>query len=267
MADTLFEPVGRGAWLPTERSRGPWSADALHGGPVAALLAREAEHLPSGTPEPLQPVRLTLELLRPAPLVPLAVSARLVRPGRKVQLVEAEAAVDAGGERKVIARATLLRLRTADVAVPAGLPEVVPPPPSSGTAGDPGWSDDETVAFHNAGVEHAFVLGHFRRLGPATDWIRLKVPVVPDEAPSPFQRVVAAADFGNGVSSLMDPSRMSFVNPDLTVYVHRLPEGEWVCLEATTLAGGHGLGFAESALYDERGRIGRAVQSLLIDVR
>ncbi len=29
----------------------------------------------------------------------------------------------------------------------------------------------------------------------------------------------------------------------------------------------HGLGYAESALYDERGRIGRAVQSLLIDPR
>ena len=41
-------------------------------------------------------------------------------------------------------------------------------------------------------------------VGPATDWIRLRGPVVDDEPISPLQRVLAAADFGNGVSRLAD---------------------------------------------------------------
>ena len=260
MAESLFEPAGA-AWLPTELSTGPWAPDALHGGPVTALLARATEAVP--TDPPMQPVRITVELLRPAPLVPLTVDARLVRPGRKVQLVEATAATADG---TVIARATLLRLRTDDVPVPQGLPEAIPPPPPTGSA-EATWAEDEAPAFHNAGVEHAFVLGHFRRPGPATDWIRLQVPIVPGEEPSPFQRVVAAADFGNGISGIVDPASTTFVNPDLTVYVHRPPVGEWICLEATTSAGPDGIGLAESALYDAHGRIGRSVQSLLFDRR
>ena len=44
-----------------------------------------------------------------------------------------------------------------------------------------------------------------------------------------------------------------FINPDLTVYLHRHPEGEWVALDALTYARATASGFAESALYDEQG--------------
>ena len=56
-----------------------------------------------------------------------------------------------------------------------------------------------------------------------------------------------------------------FINPDLTIYVHRLPVGEWVCLDAVTYAQSNGVGLAESWLFDEQGPIGRAAQSLLIE--
>jgi hypothetical protein len=51
----------------------------------------------------------------------------------------------------------------------------------------------------------------------------------------------------------------------LTIYLHRYPEGEWVCLDAATYVGPQGTGLAESRLFDARGPIGRSVQSLLID--
>ncbi|MGH6799338.1 MAG: hypothetical protein ACREDI_13255 [Roseiarcus sp.] len=47
----------------------------------------------------------------------------------------------------------------------------------------------------------------------------------------------------------------------------RRPEGEWICLEARSLFGGNGCGLAESALYDQRGMIGRATQSLTVRPR
>ena len=53
----------------------------------------------------------------------------------------------------------------------------------------------------------------------------------------------------------------------LTINLFRRPEGEWICLESRSLFGGNGCGLAESALYDERGMIGRATQSLTVRPR
>ncbi|HTM19436.1 MAG TPA: hypothetical protein VL172_02975, partial [Kofleriaceae bacterium] len=98
-------------------------------------------------------------------------------------------------------------------------------------------------------------------------WMRLRVPVVPGEAPSGLQRVMVAADSGNGISAALDPARFTFLNPDLAVYLHRLPVGEWVRLDAATTVSAGGAGMAECGLEDERGPIGRSLQSLLIDPR
>jgi hypothetical protein len=76
---------------------------------------------------------------------------------------------------------------------------------------------------------------------------------------------VAAADFGNGVSAIARFGEMTFINADLTVHLHRLPAGEWVCLDSRTTLGTEGVGLAESVLYDEKGVIGRSLQSLLLD--
>jgi Thioesterase-like superfamily len=51
------------------------------------------------------------------------------------------------------------------------------------------------------------------------------------------------------------------------VHLERMPVGEWVCVDAVTLPQPSGVGTAESVLYDERGRIGRAAQALLIAER
>ena len=114
-------------------------------------------------------------------------------------------------------------------------------------------------------MELRVVAGTFADVGEATIWFRLAVPLVAGETPSPLQRVAAAADFGNGVSAALERGKYLFINPDLSVFLHRYPVGEWVALEAQTFAEAHGVGLAESALYDERGRIGRSLQSLLVD--
>lgn len=85
------------------------------------------------------------------------------------------------------------------------------------------------------------------------------------EAPTPLQRVAVAADSGNGVSAGLDWSRYVFINPDLTLYVHRLPVGEWIGLDAHTIARPNGIGIADDQLHDTEGPIGRATQSLFID--
>jgi acyl-Coa thioesterase superfamily protein/acyl-CoA thioesterase superfamily protein len=265
MASSLFEIDGD-SLLPTELARGPWSPEALHGGPVAALLARAGERVAADAP--MHPARLTIELLRPVPLAPLRTTARVARPGRKVQLVEISLA---SGEREV-ARATLLRIRSAPVPLPEGAdavqradaPEVGP---EDARPLRPAFAPGEHRAFHNHATEHRAARGSWSEPGPIVDWIRLRYPVVAGEAPTPLQRVAAAADFGNGISWVLPYQDYTFINPDLTIALHRLPEGEWICLDAATLPSPGGVGIAESALYDVRGRIGRGVQTLLLEKR
>jgi hypothetical protein len=247
-------------FVPSELARGPWDPRAQHGGAPAALLARAIERHDADAAT--QVVRLTIELLRPVPLRPLEVRTRTMRPGKKVQLVESSL-VDDDVE---VARATGLRIRVEELALPdPGDIRDAPSPPAAGSV-EP-FEALTGVSFGHA-MEIVTVAGAISRPGPATVWFRLRVPLIDGEEPSPLQRVAAAADFGNGVSSVVDwAAGWLFINPDLTVYLHRNPDGEWVALEASTLAGSHGVGIAEAALFDERGRIGRSVQGLLFDRR
>jgi len=245
--------------VPTELARGPWSPDAQHGGPPAALLARAAETFQRV--DGARVARLTIELLRPVPLVPLRVAARMVRPGRKVQLVEASLFAD---DLEVV-RATALRLREQPLAMPEGILD--PSRPEDGTTGDVAFERDWPVNFADA-VEFRTVRGGpGGEPGPGTCWIRLRVPIVAGEEPTPLQRLAAAADFGNGISSPLGWERYTFVNPDLTIALHRAPAGEWIGLESRTWPDADGIGVADTALYDERGRVGRSVQTLLLDAR
>jgi hypothetical protein len=258
-APALFVPEGE-TMVPTDLARGPWSPGALHGGPVAALVARATEA--HGADDGLQLARITLELLRPVPLAPLRTRSVLVRPGRKVQLIDT--VVEADGVEVAWSRGLRIRVASDQVTLtPTVAEDEAPPPPVEGEISTP--MSDDFVAFHNAGMEMRFVSGRFDQPGPALVWFRLRCPVVAGEAPSPWQRAVAAADFGNGVAAELPFAGSLFINPDLTIQLHRPPVGEWICLDARTRFGTPGVGSAESALWDERGRIGRSIQSLLIE--
>ncbi|MGO9028975.1 MAG: thioesterase family protein [Acidimicrobiales bacterium] len=257
--DALFVRDG-GSFLPTQLARGPWTPKALHGGTVAALVARTVERCsPEGGH---QLTRLTLELLRPVPMARLQVTAFLVRPGRKVQLVDA--VVESGGVEVAWARALRIRVGEDEDEVEPTVPEEeAPPPPEDGVVTP--HSFDGYRAFHNEGMEIRFVQGRFDEPGPSTAWFRLRCPVVAGEEPSPFQRAAAAGDFGNGIAAELDFTEHVFINPDLTVSLYRQPVGEWICLDARTRFGTPGIGSAESVLWDVEGRVGRAIQSLLVE--
>jgi hypothetical protein len=262
--DSFYEQDGD-AYVATEATRGPWDPGAQHAGPPAALIGREIEHLGGGRTAggdgpPAQVGRITYEILRPVPIGRIKVDAEVVRPGRRVELVRATLS---NGDDEALIRAQGWRLRTEEVSFEA--PTGFPPPPPGPEQAEPGvfFDVDYDVGYHTA-MEYRFVEGAFMEPGPATVWMRMGVPLLPGEEPTPLQRVLTAADSGNGVSAALDWTRYLFINVDLTVHLHRMPEGEWVCLDALTLPERNGVGMADTLLFDERGPIGRGVQTLLV---
>mgnify|MGYP000955104453 FL=1 len=265
-SEALFTVLDDGRLRANDLARGPWDPDALHGGPVAALAARALEQALADPGFTGRPARFVLELERPFGFDPVTVTAEVTRPGRSVRSAAAEVHDDRG---RRLARATLLSIRTTDLDVTGAVrPDDEPPPPRPAHADPPSpWAAGGGRAFHRDAVEHAFVEGGFEALGPAVDWIRLVVPVVVGEDPSPLQRVVAAADFGNGISAAVTHAEHLFINPDLVVSLERLPVGIDVGLAAATRVDRGGIGLAEAVLWDEHGRIGHSSQTLLVQRR
>jgi hypothetical protein len=242
--------------LPSELTRGPWDPDAQHAGPPSALLARAIELCEPR--EGMRVGRVTVEILAPVPIAPLTLSVAVVRPGRSVEMVEASLA----GPDGELVRARGWRLATADITEDWEQDE--PPPGIEDASALEFFTTGERVGWHTA-MEIVFARGKFLEPGPATVWMRPRVALVEGEEFTPLQRVMVAADGGNGVSAPLDWSGFIFINTDLSVHLLRPPVGEWVCLDAVTHV--DGIGMTDTALWDERGRIGRAAQTLLVRAR
>jgi hypothetical protein len=257
----LSEPVFRregDTFVPTGHARGPWDPEQLHGGAPAALIAEAVQE------EGYLVARLTLDFLGPVPLAPLTVSARTTKPGRSFQVAEAELSADG----QAIVRARAVRLRRGHVELPERREDDAPPSaPQTGRLDPFPLHDGHVEGFHRTAMEIRFVDGTDFGEGPARAWFRLRLPLVDDQPASPLARVLAAADFGNGVSRIVDFAHYLFVNTDLTVHLHREPAGEWVLLDARTRLEPHGVGLARSILSDERGQLGLAAQSLFVASR
>ncbi len=253
--------IAEEGFLATELTRGPWDPEAQHAGPPAALLGRALERLPDG--EDFQPARLTFEILGPVPIGTVAIETRVARPGRRVQMVEAELAVE--GQVRMRVRGWRLRKTELDLPETAIVADPPPAPPSEASGG--GFFPTGQEHGYHTGMEARFLHGGFNHAGPASVWLRMRYPLVAGEQPTQLQRTLIAADIGNGISSALPFKRWVFINVDLTVQLERLPVGEWVCVDAVTRPHRNGIGSSDSVLSDERGRIGRAMQTLIFSER
>jgi acyl-Coa thioesterase superfamily protein/acyl-CoA thioesterase superfamily protein len=282
----FYEPTGPDTFLATPATAGPWDAAAQHAGPPSALLARAFErHEPV---DGQQLARISVDILRPVPVAPLRLRVRTLRPGRLITLLEAT--VEAGEQEVLYARAW----RVAGSPSPAAQPSPAGPaaspagPASPASPAAPGSAAggapvgpplpdlpeerEQPVwpAAHRGGYMSAmdwrFASGAFTEAGPARAWMRPRVPLVAGEATSPASLALLVADSANGISGTLDPSRWLFVNVDLTVVLHRQPEGEWLLLDAETTVGA-GVGLAASRLSDRYAAVGRGMQTLVVTPR
>jgi hypothetical protein len=245
-------------------TRGPWDPSHQHAGPPIALACRALEQ--AGAAHGLTHLaRLTANLIRPVPIDTLDVEVAADYLGKSAGHFNAQ--ITAQG--KLCVRLTALLQREQPLTVPPdrpGHPLPLAPRP---------WQESPEVSMP---FRHPQRLGYGDLVdsrvaegrmfhGPSTVWFRLAYPLVAGETPTGYQRVMVAADSGNGISAALDLQRFTFVNSDLTVNLLRKPQGEWICLQARSLLGGNGCGLAESTLFDEAGLIGRATQSLVVRER
>jgi len=141
-------------------------------------------------------------------------------------------------------------------------PAAIPGPDAGSTP--PPFAAHTGMTYHRDAVEHRFVNGAFAEPGPAFGWARLRKPVVAGHEPTGLQRLLAAADFGSGISAIYDATAsVGLINANLAVTLRRTPTGEWIGLESETLLEAHGIGTATTTLHDEQGPVGTATQSLI----
>lgn len=263
--EAFYQPGGSAPggdrYLSTPLTAGPWDPGAQHAGPPIALVATamERQH-PRGD---ARVVRVTADILGPVPVAPVTVTTTLARPGRGVELLTGS--LSAEGREALVVHAWRIRILSGSDVAPPPTPDGPPlPGPDSGHA-DPYL--ERRGHGYLAAMEWRFLTGAFNQPGPATAWLRMRHPLIAGENPTPLARVLVAADSGNGVSSVLPFGRWRFVNPDLTVYLHRMPAGEWICLDAATTVDPVGIGLATSLISDTDGVVGRGLQSLYVGAR
>jgi hypothetical protein len=244
-----------GRYLPNRSSRGPWNPESLHGRVVIALLAHEIERAYGATE--FQPARLTVDLYRLPGFEPIEVTTRAVRSGKRIRVIDAE--LRSGGVDMARATCQLLRrTRNAEGRVWCPAPWQVPapeelPPPAAHAAFGGMW-------------ESRAIEGGFGTVGTKKTWMREVRTLVAGTALTPLVRAALASDFANPFANSGDQG-LGYINSDVTLYLHRLPAGEWIGLEVVDHQATSGVAIGACRLHDREGPIGTASVAALAQRR
>lgn len=246
MTEPAFFTQTEGEYTPHEISRGPWDPESMHGRVIAGLLAHEMEAR-FGDPA-FQAARLTVDMFRLPRLEPVSVVTRPIREGNRIRVVEG---ICHQGDTEV-ARATAVLLRRAqqpegNVWRPA--PWQVPAPESI----EPQQPRGFPPMWETRVIDHGFGSVAQKRV-----WLREIRPLIAGIELTPFVRAAVAADFTNPLANSGDQG-LQFVNADITLYLQRDPDGEFIGFEVTSHQSEQGVAVAECLLYDARGAIGHSL--------
>ena len=197
---------------------------------------------------------------------PVTTECRTYRQSRSLDIVEASLLC----KGKEYARASAMRFVINPVRVPEDFrgeaPRLMPPASDEAQMNALGVEDRE--AFH-----HALDIRPTPGFALPVVWLRLRLPLVEGEEPSPLVRVATAADFTYSMPTMRkimnDPEGFDHqdfvsINPDTSLNLHRPMVGEWVGLDCRVFYSEQGAGSASAQIHDESGVIGHASQSLLV---
>jgi hypothetical protein len=244
----------------TDMVRSTWIASIQHGAPVSSLLVRALERC--APRDGMRLSRVMIDLLGGVPAEgDLWVRSRVDRPGRQIELVSAEMlAPGPDGEPRPVARASGWRMATLDTSGVVHSPAPLLRPLAEAASRDMAKDWDPNYV-HS--IDWRWLTKPMAD-GPGESWLRPTVDLVKGELMTPLQRLFAVADDANGIGTKLDIRTWTFMNTDLVVHVHRIPEGEWIGIRAETSYGPDGIGTTFGTLFDEIGAVGGIQESVLV---
>lgn len=237
--------------MPTPRARGPWNPNSLHGRVLGGLFARclEQEFGEAG----FLFTRLTVDMFRLPGLTPIEVTTSLVRSGNRIRVIDATA-ISEGAE---IARARAVMLKQAEPPQnPVWKPETwdAPRPEDAGPPRDSLQGMWETYPLPPG------------KSGQRRVWLRETHPLIEGEELTPFVRVAGCADYASPLANA-SASGLDYVNADITLYLHRLPVGEYIGFEVSSHESADGIAVGDTTVYDIEGAIGRSIVCAVVNRR
>ena len=238
-AQSFFRAEG-GAYFANPVATGPWRASTLMGRVISGLLGHEIErrHLEPGW----VPARFSVDLYDLATFEAITVETRVLRQGGRMRLVEAE--LFCGGASRARAMCLLLRHTEAPEGRVWSRPDWSVPGPDSLTD-DPGRSKWRL----------RITGGEFTDVAPKSAWMSDYRQLVEGRPMTPFTQAAMAADFTSPFTNAGDQG-VAYINTEATLYLHRLPEGEWIGFEVTDHQATDGVSIGQTRVYDLRGPIG-----------
>ncbi|MYA01227.1 MAG: thioesterase family protein [Chloroflexi bacterium] len=254
-------------FIPTDRARGPWTFDSLHGSPVAALIAYCVEQrlLESGTASTeagdLRIARQTIDLFRRVPYRPLSVEVLPIREGRRVAVFQSRLSC----EGKLLTQATTLCLRANETLGSVGAVHMTEPPlsPDEATPNRVDRIGNRWVSYPGTlEMRHVVPPGGSQ---PPVVWMRTDARVVAETPLTPAVRAAGIADFVSPFAN-MQPGRSGYVNADITLHLHRPPVGEWHFLRIVSRGAADGIATAQAVLGDVAGAYGASSAASLINM-
>jgi hypothetical protein len=255
--DSYYERIDEHRYKPTAHAGGAWDPDELHFSPLGGLVVHAIERqVAAQRPgEGLVMARVGYDILGRLALDECEIRVETVRPGRTIELVEAVVLV---ADRPVV-RARAWFLAAVDTsAVAGGTGELLTPPEELAP-----W---EMSALWPGGYIASLDVRPLAppRPGRTTAWVSTRHALVAGEPSSPLASYLALVDTANGIAVRQPPTAWIYPNVDLTVHLHRQPEGDWTGLDTTVTFGPTGQGLTSTVLHDVHGPVGHALQILTV---
>lgn len=251
-----FRQADSSRFLPTDYAevQSRWAKDHVVGAAVAGLAALTLETA-FGLPE-FMPARLTVDLFKSPRRVLTTTAVELIRDGRRVR----NSVCTIEQEGVPVARAVLVQYRRTEA--PDGHewtpePERLEAPSLDGLApqngqvrqlqsAEIGWTPE--IADHQNAARKRVVIR--------------SVDIVAGQRNTPFVRAAAAAEATSLVTNL-GTAGVGYINGDLTVALARLPQSDWICVQADAHWASEGISVGTATISDDSGPIGSGLVTAL----
>ena len=272
-----------GVVTPTSYALSLWATGTLNGPAVCALAAHRVEQ--QFGEDGFRPARFTIDMFKVAREVPTFTRGRLVRAGRRIRVAELDVVQSespnisdsntAGADEVVVARATTVFLRTSvnppgtrwqrpDGAVTFRPPtDPIPDTDLMSRFSSDAPDRDAADASESGGTTGASNsawntdMGAHQNGGRKRLWSH-PLPAIDGEPATSFVKAVTAAESTSLVTN-WGSSGIGFINCDLSVELARLPQGDWMGVEADSHLESDGISIGTAGLFDSHGMFGMGI--------